>query len=89
MLQMSVNEVQTFGSMIESVEVVSSIITRYKEAEDRVFVRTSVLTEQLYTAIVKLYRSALAFLARANKYYSQNTISMSLYRRHFLAQDHS
>ncbi|KAH7241207.1 ankyrin repeat-containing domain protein [Fusarium tricinctum] len=71
---MSVNEVQTFGSMIESVEVVSSIITRYKEAEDRVFVRTSVLTEQLYTAIVKLYRSALAFLARANKYYSQNTI---------------
>ncbi|KAI2636489.1 ankyrin repeat and SOCS box protein 7 [Hypomontagnella submonticulosa] len=70
---MSVNECQTFGSMIESIEAVASIIARYTEVEARVLLRTSNLTKQLSAALVKLYGSALKFLAHASRYYGQST----------------
>lgn len=62
--------------MIESIEAVASIIARYTEVEARVLLRTSNLTKQLSAALVKLYGSALKFLAHASRYYGQSTFSM-------------
>lgn len=73
---MVVNDCQTFGSMLESIEVISSIVTRYTELETRVLIRTSILTKQLSAALVKLYATALRFLAQARRYYSQSSLSM-------------
>ena len=73
--QIAVNDCQIFGKMVESLEVISSIVTRYTEAEARVLIRTSNLTNQLSAAIVKLYGSSLRFLAQAYRYYGQNTLS--------------
>ncbi|KAI1389626.1 ankyrin repeat and SOCS box protein 7 [Hypoxylon trugodes] len=73
LLQMSVNDCQTFGNLIESIEAVSSIVARYTELEAKVLFRTSNLTKQLSAALVKLYGSALKFLAQAIQYYGQST----------------
>ncbi|KAF3762954.1 hypothetical protein M406DRAFT_333297 [Cryphonectria parasitica EP155] len=73
LLQVAVNDCQTFGAMIESLEGVSSIIARYTELEAKVLIRISTLTKQLSTALVELYSSALRFLAQACRYYGQST----------------
>jgi hypothetical protein len=75
LLQAAVNDNQTFGTMAESLERISCIIFRYTDLEARVLIRTSVLTSQLSTALVKLYGSALGFLAHACRYYGQSTLS--------------
>lgn len=75
LLQVAVNDTQTFGTMAESLERISSIIVRYTDLETRVLIQTSVLTSQLSTALVKLYGSALRFLAHACRYYGQSTLS--------------
>ncbi len=74
LVQMAVNDCQTFGNMVESLEVISSIIARYTELEARVLIRTSNLTKQLSTALVKLYGYALRFLVHARQYYGRNTL---------------
>lgn len=63
--------------MAESLEVIARIITRYTELETRVLFRTSHLTKQLSVALVKLYGSALRFLAHARQYYGKRTIRES------------
>ena len=73
--QLSVNDCQTFGRLLESVERVSGIITMYTELEARVLLRTSILTAQLSAALVKLYTATLIFLSQAHHYYQQRTIS--------------
>lgn len=75
LLQLSVNDIQTFGTMAESLERISCIVVRYTDLETRVLIRTSVLTTQLSTALVRLYGSALGFLAHAYRYYGQGTLS--------------
>lgn len=61
--------------MLESIEKVSSVVARYTELETRVLIRTSVLTKQLSTALVKLYTAILRFLVKARHYYATGTIS--------------
>jgi len=78
LLQMTVNDVQTFGGMVESLEAISSIITRYTELETRVLIRTSQLTNQLSRALVKLYGAALRFLAQARRYYAKSTFRRAM-----------
>jgi Na+/phosphate symporter len=70
-----VNDCQTFGSMIESLETISSIIFRYTELETKVLIRKSNLTNQLSASLVKLYTSTLQFLADASRYYGKSTLS--------------
>lgn len=72
---MAVNDCQTFGTMVESIEAISSIIARYTELETKVLIRISNLTKQLSAALVKLYGSALGFLAHACRYYGQSSFS--------------
>ncbi|KAH6616059.1 ankyrin repeat-containing domain protein [Chaetomium sp. MPI-SDFR-AT-0129] len=78
LLQATVNDTQTFGTMAESLERISSIVARYTDVETRVLIRTSVLTNQLSTALMKLYGSALRFLAHACRYYAQSTLKRTL-----------
>ncbi|RYP15969.1 hypothetical protein DL765_005409 [Monosporascus sp. GIB2] len=78
LLQMAVNDCETFGGMVENIEAISSIITRYTEVEARVLFRTSNLTKQLSVALVKLYGSALRFLAHASRYYGQSSVKRAL-----------
>jgi hypothetical protein len=73
--QMTVNDCQTFGGMLESIEKVSSVIARYSELESRVLIRTSALTKQLSIALVKLYAATLKYLAHGRRYYKQSTLS--------------
>ncbi|GAB1316489.1 hypothetical protein MFIFM68171_06699 [Madurella fahalii] len=78
LLQMAINDCQTFGLMADSLETVAGIITRYTELETRVLIRTSSLTNQLSVALVKLYGAVLKFLAQAAKYYGQSTLKRTL-----------
>ncbi|KAI9733106.1 MAG: hypothetical protein M1834_003653 [Cirrosporium novae-zelandiae] len=78
LLQIAVNDCETFGSMLESIESISSIVARYTELETRVLIRTSVLTKQLSTALVKLYVTILQFLVQARRYYGKRTIEKVL-----------
>jgi hypothetical protein len=75
LFQVAVNDNQTFGTMAESLERISCIVVRYTDLETRVLIRTSVLTSQLSVALIRLYSSALAFLAHACRYYGQSTLS--------------
>jgi hypothetical protein len=72
---MTINDIQTFGNMLEGIEVVSSIVVRYTELETRVLIRSSVSTRQLAAALVKLYAKVLEFLADACRYYKQSSLS--------------
>ncbi|KAK4139187.1 uncharacterized protein C8A04DRAFT_40914 [Dichotomopilus funicola] len=78
LLQVTVNDTQTFGTMAEGLERISSIVALYTHLEAKVLIRNSVLTSQLSTALVKLYGSALRFLANACRYYAQSTLKRTL-----------
>jgi hypothetical protein len=75
LFQVAVNDNQTFGTMAESLERISCIVVRYTDLETRVLIRTSVLTNQLSVALIRLYSAALGFLAHACRYYGQSTLS--------------
>lgn len=64
--------------MLEGIESVSRIVVRYTELETKVLLRTSSLTKELAGALVKLYGSALKFLALASRYYGKGTLSKSV-----------
>ena len=68
--------------MIEGVEHVSSLITRYDILEKLYLLPTTAPTlakEQLEKSIVKLYSAMLKYLSKAGRYYSRNTASAFMY----------
>lgn len=71
--QMSINDCETFGRLIEAVERISGIVAFYAELETRLLIRVSPLSEQLESSILKLYTAVLQFLARTYIYYTQRT----------------
>jgi hypothetical protein len=71
----SINDVQTFGAMMEALELVSRIIARYTEIEKRDLHGSSTMKTQLADAIVRLYKLILVFFAKARGYYGQKTSS--------------
>ncbi|KAJ4248793.1 hypothetical protein NW762_012631 [Fusarium torreyae] len=77
LLQVTINDCQTYGMIVENVETVSRIITLYTTVETRVLYRESQVTRQLSTELVKLYTSALRFLASASIYYGKGTLTSS------------
>ena len=72
-LQASVSSVETFGHMLEGVELSSRIIAIYAEVERACLKGISRLKTQLADALVKLYAAVLAFLSRAKQYFSQSS----------------
>ncbi|KAJ4416169.1 hypothetical protein N0V82_006929 [Gnomoniopsis sp. IMI 355080] len=74
LMQMTINDCQTFGKMLESIENVSKIITWYTELEARLLIRTSALTRLFSSSLVDLYAAALQYLAKTHHYYRQSTL---------------
>ena len=72
MLQASVSSVETFGHMLEGVELSSKIIAIYAEVERTCLNGGSRLKNQLVDAFVKMYAGVLAFLSRARQYFGQS-----------------
>ena len=77
LLQISVNDAQTFGTIAEGVEKVSRLIARYALFEavylpkaGKTFSATQL---KLSEALVSLYSAILIYLARAGRYYNQST----------------
>ena len=70
---------ETFGAMIEALELVTKILAIYAEVERKFLKGSSTMTTQLAAAIVKLYSLVFEFLAEARVYYTKNTISKSFH----------
>ena len=73
LLQASVSSVETFGHMLEGVELTSKIIATYAEIERTCLKGVSKLKTQLADALIKMYASVLAFLSRARQYFGQSS----------------
>ena len=72
-LQVMVNENQTYEAMALGLEYVSSLIARYSAIEGA-YLESSILKEQLAEALLKLYTAVLVFLARARRYYTRRHV---------------
>jgi hypothetical protein len=78
LLQIAVNDSQTYGAMAEGVELVSDLITRYFVVEMFYLRKPSKTLAQLEKAILKLYSMVLIYLNKAIRYYEQSSLSISL-----------
>ncbi|KAL9036276.1 MAG: hypothetical protein Q9180_004390 [Flavoplaca navasiana] len=75
-LQLSVNDVQTFGAMAEGLETVASHITRCKKYED-VYLSpsfSSSIQADLKSHLLCHYAVILTYLATARRYYTKSTV---------------
>jgi ankyrin repeat protein len=80
LLQISLNDSQTFGEMIEGLEVVAHTLTRYTIMEQLYLCSgpVSSIYDQLRENLIKLYVSILRYLARAKAYFSKSTLRRAL-----------
>lgn len=62
--------------MYDGIEMITNLIGRYAIFEDLYLQGTSKASDLLKQAIVKLYASALTYLAEAMRYFGQNTASV-------------
>ncbi|THY87126.1 hypothetical protein D6C92_08177 [Aureobasidium pullulans] len=72
-LQLSLNDVKEFDAMIEGLETVSRVVTRYGLVEILYLKGTSDAQKQLKEQLTNLYATVLRYLCRARKYYSYST----------------
>ena len=73
-LQISINDVQTFGAMAEGLERVSRSITGCSIIEQLYLQERSVAKKVLQDSLVRLYAAILGYLASAIKYYGRSTL---------------
>lgn len=73
-LQLSLNDVQTFGAMAEGLELVSSQITRCTLYEKLYLSKAAAATSVLELALLRLYTTILVYLAGARRYYLKGTL---------------
>ena len=73
--QVAVNDKKTFEELIESLEAVSHLITRYAIFEELYLQRESAARYELEDMIVRLYAEVLTFLAKARKYLQSSSTS--------------
>ena len=66
---MAVNDKRVFGEMIENLEAVSHLITRYAMLEELYLQRNSAARNKLEEMVVHLYAEILTFLAEARKFF--------------------
>ncbi|KAI9888993.1 MAG: hypothetical protein M1814_006051 [Vezdaea aestivalis] len=72
-LQCAVNDVETFGCVLEGMELVSHLINRYAIFEKLYLRKELLITDQLRRALIRLYSAVLRYLARAKRFYSQGS----------------
>ena len=73
--QIAVNDKETFEELIQSLEAVSHLITRYAIFEELYLQRESAARNELEDMIVRLYAEVLTFLAEARKYFQSSARS--------------
>ena len=73
-LQLSVNDVQTFGAMAEGLETVACHITRCKTYENFYLSRSSSARADLEYHLLRHYAVILTYLATARRYYTKSTV---------------
>ncbi|KAI9693666.1 MAG: hypothetical protein M1822_002937 [Bathelium mastoideum] len=73
LLQITVNDIETFGAMIEGLERISGLITYYAIFECIYLQGNYKAKKDLEAALVKLYEVILHYLLKAEKYYKQDT----------------
>lgn len=71
--QITINDVERYGSMMEGIEVVAGIIARFSEVEKNDLTGRSNLKTQLENGLIKLYAAVLKYLAEARHYYNSST----------------
>ena len=69
------NDKKSFEEMIESLEIVSHLITRYAVFEELYLQRESTARHELEDMVVRLYAEILTFLAKARKYLQSSATS--------------
>ncbi|KAL8707961.1 MAG: hypothetical protein Q9220_007104 [cf. Caloplaca sp. 1 TL-2023] len=68
-----VNEHQTNEALLDGLEYITSLIARFAMVEGLYLGATSVASEQLSDAIIRLYGAVLVYLGKAAKFYSRST----------------
>lgn len=77
--QIAVNDKRALGEMIENLEAVSHLITRYAILEELYLQRNSAARDKLEDMVVRLYAEILTFLASARKYFQSSAKSKNLF----------
>lgn len=73
-LQLAVDNVTTFGVMVEGMEHIANIITRFAILEDLYLGVNLKVTDPLKNSLTRLYAKILGYLAKASNYYSSSTL---------------
>lgn len=71
LIKTAINDSESFAAMVDGLEKVNSIISRYAIVENIYFLRHASGSEKLRSAIVRLYASVLTFLGMSHQYFSQ------------------
>jgi hypothetical protein len=72
LLQITVNDSQTFGAMAQGVEFISNLIARYAIVEHLYLQKPSAAKHQLTQAITKLYVGVLKYLLKSRRFYDRS-----------------
>lgn len=72
-LQASIGSVETFGSMLDGIELTSRVVSVYAEVERTCLRGVSKLKTHLANSLVKLYAGVLSFLSKAVHYFEQSS----------------
>jgi hypothetical protein len=71
--QIAINDSETYGAMVEGVEMVSRLITQYAKVEELYLHYVSNQRDNLEHCVTELYVVVLIYLLRAREYYSRTT----------------
>jgi hypothetical protein len=77
---MAVNDRRVLGEMVENLEAVSHLITRYAILEELYLQRDSAARDKLEDLVVLLYAEILIFLAKARKFFQRPAKSKKFIR---------
>ena len=78
--QVAVNDKKVFGEVLENLETISHLITRYAMFEELYLQRNSAARAELEMKVISLYAEVLTFLGKARKYFQTSTRSKSALR---------
>jgi hypothetical protein len=73
LLQVAINDAESFGAMAEGVEFVSRSITRYELIERLYLEKDSMAKVDLRRAVLDQYAAILQYLSKAVRFYSRKT----------------
>lgn len=79
LLQATVNDIELYGAMTIGLEIISRLITRYKEFELLYLSRKSSIQPVLQEVLTSLYAEVLIYLARTVDFFSEKTFSKCSY----------